>query len=324
MSHASREDTRPDRIRACHAVGVDVGGTGTSAVLLGPDQVVLARAEADTPAAAGASAVVGVIGDLVRHVDPDAQADVLGVGATGGVDARDGRVVAATSAMPGWAGTLLPARLRECLGERHWRHVGAVNDVHAFVLAEAALGSAAGEVDVLGVMVGTGVGGGVLADGRLVLGRRGVAGHLGHVPVSGASGRACPCGALGHVEAVSAAPAMLADYRREAGPADGVVADLEEVSRRAGGGDRIAREVLARGGSCLGEALAGVVAVCDPAVVVVGGGVLDAGAIFLDPLREALRVHAHPVVADVAVRRAAPGGDAVAVGAALHALDGAP
>ncbi len=214
--------------------------------------------------------------------------------------------------------------MRECLAERRWRHVVALNDVHAFVLAEAALGSAAGEVDVLGVMVGTGVGGGVLADGRLVLGRRGVAGHLGHVPVSGATGRACPCGALGHVEAVSAAPAMLADYRREAGPAGGVVADLEEVSRRAGGGDRLAREVLARGGSCLGEALAGVVAVCDPAVVVIGGGVLDAGALFLDPLREALLVHAHPVVADVAIRRAAPGGDAVAVGAALHALDGAP
>ncbi|WP_380167756.1 ROK family protein [Jannaschia sp. R86511] len=323
MTRSGRQDETRGVPRTGFAVGVDVGGTTTSAVLLGPDRTVLARVQARTPAADGGRAVVTCVADLVRRVDPGAQADVLGVGATGVVDVEDGRVAAATSAMPGWVGTVLPDRLRECLPERRWRDVGALNDVHAFVLAEAWLGAGGGVSEVLGVTVGTGVGGGFLASGRLVRGARGVAGHLGHVPVPAASGRRCPCGALGHVEAVSAAPAMLAEYRLLAGAGGEHVPDLAAVGRRAVDGDVLGREVLAHGGRALGEALAGVVAVCDPAVVVIGGGVLDAGALFLEPLQDALRAHAHPVVATVPVRRAALGQDAVGVGAALHVLTGA-
>jgi glucokinase len=300
------------------AVGVDVGGTGSSAVLLDVSGRVHARAAAATPAAEGGDAVLACVARLVHEVDPHGSLPV-GVGATGVVDPVAGVVVAATSAMPGWAGTPVAERLPRLL-PRH-RAVVVLNDVHAFLVAESRVGAGAGETDILGVTVGTGIGGALLAGGDLVTGRRGAAGHVGHVPVPGAAGLLCPCGARGHVEAVSAAPALLATYSRVAvGRGLAAAADLAEVARRAEAGEATARDVLADGGRHLGEALAGVVAVCSPAVVVVGGGVAAAGELFLGPLRRALAAHAHPVVADVPVLPAALGVDAVAVGAGLHAL----
>ena len=308
----SRQPPTPD----AWVVGVDIGGTSTSAVLLDAVGVVRARQRATTPAGAGADGILAVVADLVHTVDPDRWAEQVGVGATGVVDPADGTVVAATASMPGWSGTNLPSRLAPVLR----RQVVAVNDVHAFVVGEARAGAAVGAQHVLGVTVGTGVGGAVLIEGRLLGGRKGAAGHVGHVPVPAAAGLRCPCGAVGHVEAVAAAPALMAAYRaRVAGRQTSGVGDLEQVARLAEEGDRDAIEVLAEGGRSLGEALAGVVAVVSPDVVVLGGGVLDAGVLVLDPLRAALAVHAHPVVADVPVRSSLLGADAVAVGAALHA-----
>lgn len=291
---------------------VDIGGTKTAAALV-RGGTVLARIQAPTPATDGAAAVLDTAAALVRSLGGAPVA--VGVGAPGLVDPGTGRVTAATSSIRGWSDVDVVAGTRTRLGLP-----GAVlNDVQAFTLGEAVHGAGRGLPTVLGVAVGTGVGGGVLAAGRLLTGRRGAAGHVGHVPVPQAVGLPCPCGATGHVEAVAAGPAMAAGYAARTG-AVGVA--LTEVVRRARAGDPAALAVITRAGEALGTALAGLANTLDPDVVVVGGGA--AVPELLDALRPAFAASCLPVLGEVALVPAALGTDAQLVGAAEAALRALP
>jgi glucokinase len=283
---------------------VDIGGTKTAAALV-RGGTVLARTQAPTPARDGAAAVLDTAAALVRSLG-GAPAGV-GVGAPGLVDPVTGLVTAATSSIRDWSGVDVPAGLRDRL------RLPAVvlNDVQAFTLGEAVHGAGRGLPTVLGVAVGTGVGGGVHAAGRLLTGRLGAAGHVGHVPVPQAVGRPCPCGAAGHVEAVASGPAMAAGYAARTG-AVGVA--LPEVVRRARAGDTHARAVIAEAGEALGTALAGLANVLDPDRIVVGGGA--AVPELLDALRPAFALACLPVLGAVPLVPAALGTDAPLVGAA--------
>ncbi|MFY1594845.1 ROK family protein [Micromonospora sp. WMMD737] len=305
---------------------VDIGGTKTAAALV-RGGTVLVRTQAPTPATAGAAAVLDTAAELVRSLGGAPVA--VGVGAPGLVDPATGRVTAATSSIREWSEVDVVAGLGVRLGLP-----GAVlNDGQAFTLGEAVHGAGRELPTVLGVAVGTGVGGGVLAAGRLLTGRHGAAGHLGHVPVPQAAGRPCPCGATGHVEAVASGPAMTAAYAARAGrpqaAASGLVTasghaagDLPEVVRRARAGDPDARAVLALAGEALGTALAGLANTLDPDAVVIGGGA--AVAELLDALRPAFAAACLPVLGTVPLVPAALGTDAQLVGAAEAALRALP
>ncbi|MFI7611758.1 ROK family protein [Nonomuraea terrae] len=283
-------------------MGVDIGGTKIAVGLVTRDGTVHRRACAPTPAAQGPRAVVRTVAELARGLGLDGVASA-GVGTAGVVDPGGREIVGATDAIRDWAGTPL-ARLLE---DELQLPVLVRNDVHAFLAGELA-GTA--WRSALGVTVGTGVGGALGLDGRVVPGSRGAAGHLGHVPVPEAEGLACSCGAEGHVEAVAAGPAMAAASGER---------DLRQVVERAEAGDVAAAGVLARGGRALGRALAGVVNVWDPQVVIIGGGVLAAGDLYLAPLREALAAGVLPVLTGVPIASARLGDDAVLIGAALAA-----
>jgi glucokinase len=330
-------------------VGVDIGGTKTSAGLVDASGALLAVRTLPTPATRGPEAVVETAAGLVQALaagSPGVAA--VGVGSAGAVDPGRGTIVSATGTIAGWAGTDLRGELSRRLG----LPVAVDNDVHAHALGEQWRGAAAGRADVLLVAVGTGVGASVVLGGKVRHGAHSVAGHAGHLPVPAASGRPCTCGGSGHVEAVAAGPALLAEYLRRAaadggtggggpggtaggaqgcapggaqgdgqGGAPGRAGCLADVARLAAAGDLVAAAVLAEGAAALGAAIGGLMNVIDPEVVVVGGGVTGCGVLWWDALRAAVRAEALPVLRAVPVEPAALGGAAALLGAARMALE---
>jgi glucokinase len=298
-------------------LGVDIGGTKTRVGLVDADHRVLDVREAPTPAQDGPRAVLEVVARLGRALGGRwADVAACGVGTAGVVDPAAGTVVASTDAIAGWAGVPIVQQLSALLD----LPVRVDNDTNAFALGEAAGGAARGLAHVLAVTVGTGVGGALVLRGRLWRGAHHNAGEIGHLPVPGFGDRRCTCGAGGHLESVSAGPAMAARYRRLAGDAVG----FTEVARRAEAGDGPATEVVEEGGGVLGQLLAGLVNAVDPESVVVGGGVaVPSGRYWAAAQREFHR-HLLPAVAGVPMVPAGLGSDAVVVGAAELARRGLP
>lgn len=300
------------------AVAIDIGGTKiTASIVVGPHVVV--SASLPTPAPEGPDAVLGTAVRLARRVIAAAEGGAespvaVGVGTAGVVDTTGRRIIAATSALPGWAGTEAADAVEAELG----LPTTLLGDVQAFLCGELAAGAADAVHDCVAVMAGTGIGGAVAVGGRLLRGAHGAAGHLGHTESAGAAGRTCPCGAEGHVEAVASGPAMTAEARRLL-PGHRIP-DLQAVGGLARAGVPEAVAVLDAGGAALGRALAGVVSTLDPQAVVIGGGVLSVGPWYARALRAALAEHTLPLLRQVPVRGSALGGNAVLVGAAAQAL----
>jgi len=251
--------------------------------------------------------------DRVTELDGEAMSGAeavcgVGVGAAGIVNAA-GRVLSATDTFANWVGTDLVAGLRTRLASD--LPVVVRNDVEAHLLGESWLGAASGWSSVLLVAVGTGVGGALLLDGRLWRGAHYAAGELGHVPTPGAEGLRCPCGRLGHLEALAAGPAIAAAYRR----ASDQEVDAREVFARAEAGDRAALAVVRAAADALGRVIAGLVTAFDPGCVVIGGGVSAAGSLWWDPLVAASRAELVAPFHDVPIVPARLGPAAAILGA---------
>jgi len=238
-------------------LGVDIGGTKTRVGVVTSTHRVLDVRESPTPVREGAQAVLAVVARLGRELRGRwVDVAACGVGTAGVVDPAGGMVVASTDTLLGWAGTPVVGELTTLLGLR----VHIDNDVNAFALGEVAAGAARGRAHVLAVMVGTGIGGAILLDGRLWRGAHHNAGEVGHVPVPGFGDRPCTCGGSGHLEGVAAGPAMAVRYRQRSGDA----VSFAEVARRAEAGDALAAEVVDEGGRVLGQLLAGLTNAIDP------------------------------------------------------------
>jgi glucokinase len=237
----------------------------------------------------------------------------VAVGAAGVIDERSGRVLSATDAIAGWPGTELASGLQRLLD----LPVFADNDVNAHAAGEAWLGAGRGARTVLVVAVGTGVGGAVVIDGQPLHGVHHVAGEVGHVPARGAEHLTCGCGRRGHLEAVASGTGLLQHYRSLGGRDE--VADSRAVLERAAAGDEVASRAVEDAATALGTSLAGMVMLVDPDVVVVGGGLAEAGDLWWEPVERTLRAELVDVAADVPLRRAVLGGTAPLVGAARNA-----
>ncbi len=277
------------------AVGIDIGGTKVAGGVVGPDGAVLATARRQTPGAsvrATEDAIVTVVEELsARHGGPIAG---VGVGAAGWFD-RDGETVLFSPHLA-WRNTPLRAHLLARLRRPLW--VG--NDADAAAWAEYRFGAARGSTPALMVTLGTGIGGGLIVDGRLQRGAHGVAGEWGHMRVV-PDGRLCACGnrgcweqyasgsALGQTarEVAQRSPAAAAGLlERVAGDADRLRG--EDVAQAATEGDPLALELVADVGTWLGQGIADLAAVLDPEVVVVGGGVSVLDELLLGPARNRL------------------------------------
>ncbi|MFH0516106.1 ROK family protein [Streptomyces sp. M41] len=291
--------------------GIDIGGTTTQVVLCDPDLGVLDRAGVPTPAADGGAAMVGAALDAVRLLLGRTPGRLLGVGvgAAGVVDARSGRVLVASDSFRGWAGFAVTAAVEGELGVPAFLD----NDVNAFVRGEATAGAVAGVPHVLGVTLGTGVGGALWLDGSLYAGPRGAAGEIGHVP--GFGDLPCTCGGRGHLETLASGRALAARYAERTGR----VRTARQIAAAAAAGDGHALAVYEEAGAGIARALLLAAGLLDVTTVVVGGGVSRSWALLDGPLRAALT--AEPPVSGhgVDVLPSALGADAVAIGAAARA-----
>ncbi|RFU88394.1 ROK family protein [Streptomyces triticagri] len=289
-------------------IGLDLGGTKIAAALFAADGSVPARDTRPTPAQEGPEAVLDALAAAAAAVDPDRSAAAVGVAAAGVIDPRTGRVTSATDSLPGWAGTELGAGLAARTG----RPVACDNDVRATAGPE--LDALDGEFgSLLYAAIGTGVGGAVAVDGRMLHGAFGIAGHLGHLPSAPAAGLPCTCGATGHLEVIASGPAIAAHYARLTGtPVD----RLQTVAARAAAGDAPAVRAITTGAAAAGQVLGGLANALGPDRVVVGGGVTGIGALYREALDAAFQAELMPRLrglvpvpprfgADAAVRGAA-------------------
>lgn len=287
-------------------VGLDLGGTKIAAALVDPDGTVLDRHTAPTPATEGAAAVLDALAAAVASVG-GGTASAVGVAAAGVVDPGTGTVTSATDSIRGWAGTALGAGLARRTG----LPVACDNDVRATALPEldALQGPAP---SLIYAAIGTGVGGAVAVDGRMLHGASGIAGHLGHLPSPEAAGLDCTCGSRGHLEVIASGPGITALYERLSGTA----ADrLQSVAALAAGGDRHAVRAITTGAAAAGRVLGGLANALGPDRVVVGGGVPHIGPLYRDALTEAFVAELMPPLREL--RPAAPlfGADAAVLGA---------
>ena len=160
------------------------------------------------------------------------------------------------------------------------------NDAKCFALAEAVIGAGAGASVVFGVILGTGAGGGVVVNGRVLPGLHGIAGEWGHNPLRGES-HPCYCGRSGCIEGVLAGPSLERFYREQGGEA----VRLPEISRRAQAGEPLALQTLERLREKFAESIAAVINILDPDAIIIGGGVGNMALLYEDETRQAVLKH---------------------------------
>jgi fructokinase len=248
-------------------VGIDLGGTKIAGVALGADGRACAERRAPAPRddyAATVAAVAAMVAALEQAAGPSGS---IGVGMPGSLVPASGLAQNANS-------TWLNGRpFQRDLEARLGRPVRLANDANCFALSEAVDGAAAGARSVFGVILGTGCGGGLVFDGTLIDGPRGIGGEWGHNPLPWAErhehpGPHCWCGRIGCIETWVSGSGLAADHAR----ATGTRLSAEEIAAHAAGGDAAAQAALDRHASRLARGLAHVVNIFDPDVIVLGGG----------------------------------------------------
>ena len=268
-------------------LALDVGGTKLAAGLVTSRAELLCRAEIPTPETDDPEVLWNAVTGLVDSVlDQRGDLPFTGVGIACGGPMTWPRGEVSPLNIPAWRGFPLLERMRARYGIG--LPVAIHNDAVCVAVAEHRWGAGVGRDNVLGMVVSTGVGGGLLLDGRRIDGASGNAGHIGHIVVDPA-GPPCGCGGRGCLEAIARGPAIAA-YAVErgwTGEATGVA-----VARGAHAGDAACLAAFDRAGRAVGIALASAVAVLDVELVAVGGGIAEAGAVFFDPLHAAFREHA--------------------------------
>lgn len=295
-----------------HYLGVDIGGTKTAAAVVAPDGQTIGLTQVPTPAIHGPAAVIDTALHAARTALSQCRSPVIGCGVgTAGVVGADGLITHATSALPGWVGTNLAAAFGRSLSIP----VVVLNDVHAAAVGEGLHGAAAGFDPALVVAVGTGIGGGILHNGELVVGASGSAGSIGHLPIAGASPRRCPCGGWDHLEAYAAGPAIEAQYAAIARKPAG----LPAIAANARAGEQAARSVIDEAATILGRALGAAANILDPEVIVIGGGVAALQDLITEPILRELAAEALPGPGRTQLRFTTLGATAVILGAASFA-----
>jgi glucokinase len=306
---------RSHRVGSRRFIGVDVGGTKILAGVVDEDGRVDARREHPTPLESQDSLLAGLDAAVEELLEDGIEA--LGFGVPSTIDQRAGRAVSSVN-IP-----LADVDLRTRMAERFGLPVAIENDANAAAVAEWKVGAGRGTRHMVMLTLGTGVGGGLILDGRLYRGSVGAAGELGHIVIQH-DGPRCQgaCTGHGHLEAVASGHAASAAARELFGPS----ADAHRLVRLANEGDASARDVLTEIGRRLGSGIGSLVNVFDPELVVLGGGFAAAGELLLAPARQVLTREALlPGRKLVRVVRAELGTAAGVVGAglvAMEALDG--
>ena len=277
-----------------YTIGIDVGGTKVLGGVVDESGVVIAIARKDTPRQGG-GALTQVIAEIAKELLADHEVASIGVSAAGFVSS-DRKTMLATPNIADWNGVNLDYELTQLIG----LPVVIENDANAAAWGEAKFGAGKNQDHMMMLTVGTGIGGGIIVNGALYRGAFGTAAEFGHIRVV-PDGHLCGCGARGCFEQYASGNALLR-HAREAISAtpeiarnllsrgDGTVAGLtgKAITDAAQDGDRVALAAFNTTGQWLGAGIASLSVILDPACVVIGGGVIDAGEILLKPTRESL------------------------------------
>ena len=262
--------------------GLDLGGTKIEGAIIDPERPdrALHRLRLPTESHLGYDHIVGQISEVIRRLEAEsgqARPGVIGIGTPGATNPDTGLLRNSNTTCLN--GRPLEADLCRALGVE----VRLGNDANCFALAEATLGAARGRRVVMGLILGTGVGGGVVVDGHVLPGRHGIAGEWGHNPLSGES-TACYCGRKGCIETVIAGPSLERHYRE----LTGMSLRLPAIAEKAKEGDAPARATLERLRRKFGEAIAAVINILDPDAIVIGGGVGNLELLYTQETRDAI------------------------------------
>ncbi|HST69850.1 MAG TPA: ROK family protein [Solirubrobacterales bacterium] len=309
--------------------GIDLGGTKIQTAIVDAGGEVLGQARRPTPTSGGPEDVAAAMAEALREAAGEAGVETasltgIGVGSPGDANEQTG-VVSSAKNLPGWEGSFpLAESLQESLGAP----VRVGNDVQVATEAEFHLGAGREFHSLIGVFWGTGVGGGLVLDGKPWLGR-GAAGEIGHVVVK-RGGAKCPCGRRGCLEAYAGRSAMEAEARRQ--HEEGQKTDLFHLmkkhdkprltsgiwERALDHGDHLAEQLIERAIEALGTGVASAVNLLDPEAVILGGGLgVRFGERLMDPLMEEMRKHLFLDEKPPAVRVASLGDLGGAIGASL-------
>jgi glucokinase len=286
-------------------LAIDVGGTKLAAGILASDHTLQGRGEVPTLAAEGATAILGRIIGLAKAVIATApeRPVAVGVASAGQIDPLSGDVIFATDNLPGWTGLPLGRRLADALD----LPVYVENDVNAFALAEAQLGAGRGYRHQLLVAVGTGVGGGIVVDGRLYSGHRGRGGEVGHVCVV-QGGRPCTCGQIGCLESYVGTRVML--------PNSGF-SSLRELAHHYLANETI--PAVDEATLWLGRGLAIAAHLLGPEVLLVGGSIGLLGERYLADVRRSYEIAAMKSYRAIPILPTQLGADSGLLGAGVYA-----
>lgn len=276
-----------------NTIGIDVGGTKVLGGVVTESGEILTTARRDTPQKGG-RALTQAIADVANELAEQFPVESIGVSAAGFISS-DRQTILATPNIAGWNGVNLVAELTEILGKR----IVLENDANAAAWGEFKFGAGRGRNDLMLLTLGTGVGGGLILGGALFRGAFGIGAELGHLRIV-PGGHLCGCGIRGCLEQYSSGSALLRHAREaiNASPdlarnllarGDGTLEGLkgQHITEAAREGDPVALAAFNTMASYLGAGLASLCAVIDPSCIVLGGGVIDAGEIFLGPTREA-------------------------------------
>jgi glucokinase len=277
-----------------YTIGIDVGGTKVLGGVVDEGGQVLKAARRDTPREGG-QALTQSIADVAKELMAEFTIDSVGVSAAGFVSS-DRKTMLATPNIAGWNGVDLDSQLTQLIG----LPVVIENDANAAAWGEAKFGAGRGKEHMLMLTVGTGIGGGIVVNGKLSRGAFGIAAEIGHIRVV-PDGHLCGCGARGCFEQYASGNALLRHAREaiSASPdiarnllsrGDGTIDGLtgKAITEAAREGDSVALAAFNTTGQWLGAGIASLSVVLDPQCVVIGGGVIDAGDILLTPTRDAL------------------------------------
>ena len=250
-------------------LGIDLGGTKIEGVRMGPAGRVLHRYRIPTNQEDGYAAILDRIRQVVSELEGSGGRLPLGIGTPGSISSRDGTLKNSNTQC------LNGKRLHEDLQTLLERKIHLENDANCFALAESKLGAARNSAVVFGVILGTGVGGGIILGGKIWSGPQHIAGEWGHHKIDD-RGHLCYCGGRGCVESRLSGPALSQSYREATGKASdaaGVLQDLRD-------GHSAAREVFSGWIQNFGRAMANVINILDPEVVVLGGGLSNIDEIY--------------------------------------------
>lgn len=308
-------------------IGVDLGGTQIRAVRTDRKGKQAARTDQLTQAEQGGEAVMGRIFESVDQVLQGVPVDEvagIGIGAPGPIDG-EGRLHNPPN-LPDWPDFSLSDRLSERFGVPAF----AGNDANVAALAERRFGAGKGVDDLVYVTVSTGIGGGIVSGGKLLVGARGYAAEIGHQTLV-IDGPVCGCGQRGHLEALASGPAIAREARERIAQgaetslaAHGDQLEARHVTEAAQAGDQLAIDLLEQAGFYVGLGLVNLIHILEPARILIGGGVSQAGELLFKPIRQTVESHVmSPVFRSVEIRPAELGADVGLLGAVALVLESA-